>query len=244
MIRCRGRRPGVRGGLLPVHGRPDGARVAGGRRRSGRTWTAPALAATVGLDRGRPRRRAAGRHRGGRGAVRLPAGPAGRRGAGRAGRRPRWRAATAEPDGLAVVAVDRGGRHGAPADVRARSWAWHEDPATGSAAVALGVFLAARGVLGRTGRSVLVVTRASRWAGRRRWRCTRASSRGRGRRSRSGASVRHGGNAVSSLALPDRADPPGGWGVRSRSPAAPAAGRRVSIVGPAPTPPSPTRSPP
>ena len=74
-------------GLLPVHVDGPGRRVVGGsagggagpgRRRAGRDRRS---------RRGRPRRRPAGRGRGGRGAVRLPAGAARRRGAGGAGRR-------------------------------------------------------------------------------------------------------------------------------------------------------------
>ena len=132
-------------GLLPVRVDAAGARVAGGAPEVGPDLPGDALARDGRARRGRPRRRPAGRGRGGRGAVRVPAGAAGRRGPGGAGRG-RGPRGDGRPDG----ARGRGRRPGtgtAHVRVFCPQVGVVEDPATGSAAVALGVFLAARGVL-------------------------------------------------------------------------------------------------
>jgi trans-2,3-dihydro-3-hydroxyanthranilate isomerase len=133
-------------GLLPVRVEPYGARVAGGRPEVGPALDAAVLAAAVGLgpedvDTGIP----AGAAGAGVSVAFLPVRPDA---VARAVPDPAAVAAAAAGlVGVAVVAFDRAG------------WLAHlrmfapgagvtEDPATGSAAVALGVFLADRGVLG------------------------------------------------------------------------------------------------
>jgi trans-2,3-dihydro-3-hydroxyanthranilate isomerase len=135
-------------GLLPVHVDADGAQVVGGPGVVGPELDATVLAAAAGLDARDVD----------------PDLPAGVASAGvpfaflpvRADAVARAvpdgaavRAATGSWNGLVVVAVDA---HRAHLRMFAPQLGVTEDPATGSAAVALGVFLAARGVLpdGRT----------------------------------------------------------------------------------------------
>ena len=145
-------------GLLPVHVDGTGARVVGGAPDVGSDLDGTALAATVGLT-----------------ADDLdPALPAGVAAAGipfaflpvRADAVARAvpdgaavAAATAEQAGVVGVAVDRSTRP-AHARVFVPQLGVLEDPATGSAAVALDVHLAARGVLPE-GRSVLSITQGA-----------------------------------------------------------------------------------
>jgi trans-2,3-dihydro-3-hydroxyanthranilate isomerase len=141
-------------GLLPVQVTDHGARVAGGAPEVGPGLDGPALAAAVGL-----------------GPADLEAVPAGVAGAGipfallvvrpdavaRAVPDPaRLRALTDGLVGLVVAAVDPVASH-AHVRVFAPDVGVVEDPATGSATVALAVFLVDRGVLaadGQTGLSV------------------------------------------------------------------------------------------
>ena len=149
---------GCGAGLLPMDVDGTGARVVGGAPEVGSDLDGTALAATVGLT-----------------ADDLdPALPAGVAAAGipfaflpvRADAVARAvpdgaavAAATAEQAGLVVVAVDRSTRT-AHARVFVPQLGVLEDPATGSAAVALDVHLAARGVLPE-GRSVLSITQGA-----------------------------------------------------------------------------------
>ena len=145
-------------GLLPVHVDRTGARVVGGAPEVGPDLDGTALAATVGLtaddlDAALP----AGIAAAGVPFAFLPVRPdAVARAVPDAAA---VAAATAEQTGLAVVAVDR-----AAGTAHLRMFGpqlgVHEDPATGSAAVALGVHLAARGVLPE-GRSVLSITQGA-----------------------------------------------------------------------------------
>jgi trans-2,3-dihydro-3-hydroxyanthranilate isomerase len=132
-------------GLLPVHVDVAGARVTGGRPEAGPDLPGAVLAATVGLDADDldPD---------------LPAGVAAAgvpfaflpvRADAVARAVPDLRAvagATAQQTGLAVVAVDRG-KGTAHVRVFCPQVGVSEDPATGSAGVALGVFLGGRGAL-------------------------------------------------------------------------------------------------
>jgi trans-2,3-dihydro-3-hydroxyanthranilate isomerase len=145
-------------GLLPVHVDASGARVVSGRPEVGPDLSGAALAATVGLgvDDLDPD---------------LPAGVA-------AAGVPfaflpvltdavvravpdlsAVAAATGDQTGLAVVAVDRE-KTTAHVRVFCPQVGVSEDPATGSAAVALGVFLGGRGVLA-DGRSVLTIAQGA-----------------------------------------------------------------------------------
>jgi trans-2,3-dihydro-3-hydroxyanthranilate isomerase len=145
-------------GLLPVHVDRSGARVVGGVPEVGPDLDGTALAATVGLtaadlDAALP----AGIAAAGVPFAFLPVRPdavarAVPDGAAVA-------AATAEQTGLAVVAVDRAART-AHLRMFAPQLGVLEDPATGSAAVALGVHLTARGVLPE-GRSALSITQGA-----------------------------------------------------------------------------------
>jgi trans-2,3-dihydro-3-hydroxyanthranilate isomerase len=145
-------------GLLPVHVDGSGARVVSGRPEVGPDLAGASLAATVGLD-----------------ADDLdPDLPAGVAAAGvpfaflpvrpdavakAAPDLSAVAAATAEQTGLVVVAVDRE-KSTAHVRVFCPQVGVAEDPATGSAAVALGVFLGGRGVLA-DGRSVLTITQGA-----------------------------------------------------------------------------------
>jgi trans-2,3-dihydro-3-hydroxyanthranilate isomerase len=145
-------------GLLPVHVDASGARVVSGRPEVGPDLPGAALAATVGL-----------------GVDDLdPDLPAGVAAAGvpfaflpvRTDAVARAvpdlsavAAATGDQTGLAVVAVDRE-RTTAHVRVFCPQVGVSEDPATGSAAVALGVFLGGRGVLS-DGRSVLTIAQGA-----------------------------------------------------------------------------------
>jgi trans-2,3-dihydro-3-hydroxyanthranilate isomerase len=145
-------------GLLPVHVDASGARVVSGRPEVGPDLPGAALAATVGL-----------------GVDDLdPDLPAGVASAGvpfaflsvRTDAVARAvpdlsavAAATGDQTGLAVVAVDRE-KTTAHVRVFCPQVGVSEDPATGSAAVALGVFLGGRGVLA-DGRSVLTIAQGA-----------------------------------------------------------------------------------
>jgi trans-2,3-dihydro-3-hydroxyanthranilate isomerase len=145
-------------GLLPVHVDASGARVVSGRPEVGPDLSGAALAATVGL-----------------GVDDLdPDLPAGVAAAGvpfaflpvRTDAVARAvpdlsavAAATGDQTGLAVVAVDRE-KTTAHVRVFCPQVGVSEDPATGSAAVALGVFLGGRGVLA-DGRSVLTIAQGA-----------------------------------------------------------------------------------
>ena len=131
-------------GLLPVHVDRTGARVVGGAPEVGPDLDGTALAATVGLtaddlDAALP----AGIAAAGVPFAFLPVRPdAVARAVPDAAA---VAAATAEQTGLVVVAVDRAART-AHLRMFGPQIGVPEDPATGSAAVALGVHLAARGV--------------------------------------------------------------------------------------------------
>ena len=145
-------------GLLPVHVDASGARVVSGRPEVGPDLSGAALAATVGL-----------------GVDDLdPDLPAGVASAGvpfaflsvRTDAVARAvpdlsavAAATGDQTGLALVAVDRE-KTTAHVRVFCPQVGVSEDPATGSAAVALGVFLGGRGVLA-DGRSVLTIAQGA-----------------------------------------------------------------------------------
>ena len=145
-------------GLLPVHVDRSGARIVGGAPVVGPDLDGTALAATVGLtaddlDAALP----AGIAAAGVPFAFLPVRPdAVARAAPDAAA---VAAATAEQTGLVVVAVDR-----AAGTAHLRMFGPQvgvlEDPATGSAAVALGVHLAARGVLPE-GSSVLSIAQGA-----------------------------------------------------------------------------------
>ena len=147
-------------GLLPVHVDTAGARVTGGAPVVGADLSGAALAATVGLgpddlDPALP----AGIAAAGVPFAFLPVRPdAVVRAVPDGGA---VAAATADQMGLAVVAVDR-----ATWEVHTRVFCPQvgvlEDPATGSAAVALGVFLGARGVLADGWTTVSVAQGAER----------------------------------------------------------------------------------
>jgi trans-2,3-dihydro-3-hydroxyanthranilate isomerase len=132
-------------GLLPVHVDGSGARVVSGRPEIGPDLPGAALAATVGLgvddlDPDLP----AGVAAAGVPFAFLPVRPDAV--ANAAPDLPAVAAATAEQTGLVVVAVDRE-KSTAHVRVFCPQVGVAEDPATGSAGVALGVFLAGRGVL-------------------------------------------------------------------------------------------------
>ena len=145
-------------GLLPVHVDRTGARVVGGAPEVGPDLDGTALAATVGLtaddlDAALP----AGIAAAGVPFAFLPVRPdAVARAVPDAAA---VAAATAEQTGLVVVAVDRAART-AHLRMFGPQVGVPEDPATGSAAVALGVHLAARGVLPE-GRSVLSIAQGA-----------------------------------------------------------------------------------
>ena len=145
-------------GLLPVHVDRSGARIVGGAPVVGPDLDGTALAATVGLtaddlDAALP----AGIAAAGVPFAFLPVRPdAVARAAPDAAA---VAAATAEQTGLVVVAVDRAART-AHLRMFGPQVGVPEDPATGSAAVALGVHLAARGVLPE-GPSVLSIAQGA-----------------------------------------------------------------------------------
>jgi trans-2,3-dihydro-3-hydroxyanthranilate isomerase len=132
-------------GLLPVHVDASGARLAGGAPELGPDPSAVELAAAVGLgpddlDSDLPASVAS---------AGIPFAFLGVRPDAVARARPdaaAVRAASAGQTGLAVVGVDRSS-WGVHARVFCPQVGVLEDPATGSAAVALGVFLGGRGVL-------------------------------------------------------------------------------------------------
>jgi trans-2,3-dihydro-3-hydroxyanthranilate isomerase len=142
-------------GLLPVRAEPYGARVAGGRPEIGPPLDAGALAAAVGLGPDDVDGE-------------IPAGVAGA-GVSFAFLPVRPDAvARAVPDNAAVEAAAAGLVGVAVVAFDRAEWRAHlrmfapgagvaEDPATGSAAVGLGVFLADRGVLAPDGQSGFVV---------------------------------------------------------------------------------------
>lgn len=145
-------------GLLPVHVDGSGARVVSGRPEVGPDLPGAALAATVGLgvddlDPGLP----AGVAAAGVPFAFLPVRPDAVTTA--APDLPAVAAATADQTGLAVVAVDRE-KSTAHVRVFCPQVGVAEDPATGSAAVALGVFLGGRGVLA-DGPSVLRIAQGA-----------------------------------------------------------------------------------
>jgi trans-2,3-dihydro-3-hydroxyanthranilate isomerase len=145
-------------GLLPVHVDGSGARVVSGRPEAGPDLPGALLAATVGLgvddlDPDLP----AGVAAAGVPFAFLPVRPDAV--ARAVPDLSAVAAATADQTGLAVVAVDR---ETSTAHVRVfcPQVGVAEDPATGSAAVALGVFLGGRGVLS-DGRSVLTIAQGA-----------------------------------------------------------------------------------
>ena len=145
-------------GLLPVHVHGSGARVVSGRPEVGPDLPGALLAATVGLgvddlDPDLPA---------GVAAARVPFAFLPVRPDAVARAVPDLSAvaaATADQTGLAVVAVDRD-TSTAHVRVFCPQVGVAEDPATGSAAVALGVFLGGRGVLS-DGRSVLTIAQGA-----------------------------------------------------------------------------------
>ena len=145
-------------GLLPVHVDGSGARVVSGRPEVGPDLPGAALAATVGLgvddlDPDLP----AGVAAAGVPFAFLPVRPDAV--ARAVPDLSAVAAATADQTGLAVVAVDRE-KTTAHVRVFCPQVGVAEDPATGSAAVALGVFLGGRGVLA-DGRSVLTIAQGA-----------------------------------------------------------------------------------
>jgi trans-2,3-dihydro-3-hydroxyanthranilate isomerase len=145
-------------GLLPVHVDESGARVVSGRPEVGPDLGGPSLAATVGLgvddlDPDLP----AGVAAAGVPFAFLPVRPDAV--AKAAPDLPAVAAATADQTGIAVVAVDRE-KGTAHVRVFCPQVGVAEDPATGSAAVALGVFLGGRGVLA-DGPSVLRIAQGT-----------------------------------------------------------------------------------
>jgi trans-2,3-dihydro-3-hydroxyanthranilate isomerase len=145
-------------GLLPVHVDGSGARVVSGRPEAGPDLPGALLAATVGLgvddlDPDLP----AGVAAAGVPFAFLPVRP------GAVARAvpdlSAVAAATGDQTGLVVVAVDRE-KSTAHVRVFCPQVGVAEDPATGSAAVALGVFLGGRGVLS-DGRSVLTIAQGA-----------------------------------------------------------------------------------
>ena len=145
-------------GLLPVHVDRHGARVAGGRPEVGPDLDGTALAGTVGLtaDDLDPTLPA------GVAAAGVPFAFVAVTPAAVARAVPDAAAvarATAEQTGLAVMAVDREKRT-AHLRMFGPQVGVLEDPATGSAAVALGVHLAARGAL-PDGRSVVTIAQGA-----------------------------------------------------------------------------------
>jgi len=145
-------------GLLPVHVDGSGARVVSGRPEAGPDLPGALLAATVGLgvddlDPDLP----AGVAAAGVPFAFLPVRPDAV--ARAVPDLSAVAAATADQTGLAVVAVDRD-TSTAHVRVFCPQVGVAEDPATGSAAVALGVFLGGRGVLS-DGRSVLTIAQGA-----------------------------------------------------------------------------------
>jgi trans-2,3-dihydro-3-hydroxyanthranilate isomerase len=147
-------------GLLAVHVDAVGARVAGGDPVVGPHLNGPALAAAVGLDASD----VDGAAPAGIAAAGVPYAVLVLHAAAVA------RAALPDPAvlravapdlvGLAVVAFDGGARR-AHLRMFAPGAGVAEDPATGSAAVALGVFLVDRGVLGADGESVFTIAQGA-----------------------------------------------------------------------------------
>jgi trans-2,3-dihydro-3-hydroxyanthranilate isomerase len=145
-------------GLLPVHVDVAGARVAGGRPEVGPHLPGAELAATVGLDvDDLDPDLAAGVAAAGVPFAFLPVRPDAV--ARAVPDLPAVAAATAGQTGLTVVAVDRG-KSAAHVRVFCPQVGVSEDPATGSAGVALGVFLGGRGVLA-DGWTTLTVTQGA-----------------------------------------------------------------------------------
>jgi trans-2,3-dihydro-3-hydroxyanthranilate isomerase len=146
-------------GLLPVTVSADGARVAGGRPEIGADLDGAALAAAVGLTAGDlDPELPAGVAAAGVPFAFLPVRPGA---VARAVPDPAaLRASTADLVGVAVLAHDRFAGH-AHLRMFAPEVGVVEDPATGSAVVALGVFLVARGALAGDGSSELAVAQGA-----------------------------------------------------------------------------------
>jgi trans-2,3-dihydro-3-hydroxyanthranilate isomerase len=146
-------------GLLPVQVDAYGARVEGGPPRAGSELPGPALAAAVGLTAADlDDTLAPGVAEAGLPFAFLPVRPdaVARAVPGPAALGAALAAAEPDPVGLVVAAVDREGFH---AHVRmfAPAVGVGEDPATGSAALALAVFLVARGALAGEGQTGFTV---------------------------------------------------------------------------------------